>query len=640
LVNEAGGRVIGKGLQAAKQELTPQAGSAAAEFIQKFKPSVSQFMEHMFGASPGQRLSQWVENTFATGTKRALQESQYDIAAGEAGQADIKQRFQPHLENIAEQQTAQLELNAAKFKGSDLASQLAGRPPRFFEQTPQDIVQIQKEALKGNYYKSLRTSNSLGEFVKSEAKNNTIQVQGLPEDSQEVNILSQAFNGKSYAAQTPQDKQMLLSEFQKMGLQLPTRSVSGPVNPTNGVQTALKILKAEGFDFANQVPSDNPIIRSAQGLLKAAQYHVDETGAPHFDPISFEDAWSLKHITGNFGYGTRAVGTKTLPIYRDTRFKTLEQSVSHDIDSALAQWGSPEAQVAWKDSKSIIAQRHILFDQRGNGVRELIQSTNDSIPELDRIINDSHKLQTALSAGNLQLSAGEFSSTNLRQDLRGYRVAKYFQDPYVKTDPLTGNTSFNYERMSRDFNRPDRQASMEKLYSSSERSEINQFFKNIAEQQKKATAPIDFPAAQGAGELKDQTNTLLAQYGLPNKPIPAGSGINAKLMVIRGGILLGPSIIGHFAGFFHNPAYGAGLVGVGLGGLASGKILTNKTVVRLAASALSGQPVGDKLLAREIFGALQGTGAQITLSMQDGSSVRGTLENDGFKPLSDLPVEK
>src|SRR5437868_5273079 len=67
LVNEAGGRVIGKGLQYAKGELTPQTGSAADVFIQKFKPSVSQFMEHMFGASPGQKLSQWVENTFATG---------------------------------------------------------------------------------------------------------------------------------------------------------------------------------------------------------------------------------------------------------------------------------------------------------------------------------------------------------------------------------------------------------------------------------------------------------------------------------------------------------------------------------------------------------------------------------------------
>ncbi len=213
----------------------------------------------------------------------------------------------------------------------------------------------------------------------------------------------------------------------------------------------------------------------------------------------------------------------------------------------------------------------------------------DSFSKIDTVIKDPHKLEDVLTTA--QTNGVGF---NLKKDLQSYQFSKILQDA-TKSEPTTGAAvRINPQAIEDTWRDPKMQASFEKLYSSQQRSDIDQFFKNIAYTQ-------------------DKVNT---------------NPVAKKILMLHGAASLG---IGLFTGHISEGV--ASAAGVIVGAEALGKLLTNPKTARLMVNLAGGGPLGmsDSFAGRILVNALQGE----TIAIQDaqGQAHPGTLKDGKFVPL-------
>jgi hypothetical protein len=217
------------------------------------------------------------------------------------------------------------------------------------------------------------------------------------------------------------------------------------------------------------------------------------------------------------------------------------------------------------------------------------------LASLNKVIRDPQKLQDVLSTAQ-----ENGIDTNVRKSLQQYQFAKLFnnattrdvaaQGPQkvVRIDPNTFNS---------DWLDPEMQDSLKKLYSAKQRSDITQFFQNVA-----------------ATQDKVQANPIARKFWMMHAGIGLGTG------------LLTGSLTGGAMG-----ALTSGGVLVGAEGL--GKLLTNPKTARLLVSLAGGEPLGvsEAYAGRQIVNALQGS--TIAILNADGTKTPARIQGEKLVPL-------
>ena len=507
--------------------------------IANLHPTYSQYLQKTFNSST---MSKWVEDIFASGSKAASMERSGQLAMTE---------------------------------GLNLAKGITNRTSAVMNKDW--MAPVMQQELSNNFYASLNRSNDLANTAKLIAKANPIQ------------------------------------------LPITGTTVEGPINLTSSVKLAQDFLdqntKVYG-SLSKGPPEKQHLISAAQELIRVAQPVTDpQTGQIiRVTPVSFNDAWTLKQGADELGYGD----PRTNVSMTSSTFKKISQALNDDIDRSIPAWtNNPNnaATKAWQSAKATVSARNNLFNQ--DGVRQLINETNSAVPDIDKILADPVQLQRALNAGELKLpnvdANGNTSitlhSTNLRRDLQGYKLGTMLQSAW-EGDPINPDVGrIDAQKLSnawQTFGEGDAKNLLfakNSLFSQQNRSDIDQFIKNVGKVQQKQLF----------------------------------SGMGSKNMwMIRGGVMLAPALVGSMTGLSE---YGAGISGVMLGGSAlanlmvKGKILGagSESIPRLMVALSSDAPVGRSMetISKSIVGALQGTGAVITLNTRDGKKIAGTIDKSG-----------
>lgn len=348
---------------------------------------------------------------------------------------------------------------------------------------------------------------------------------------------------------------------------------------------AIEVHKIEGPVFLKEATKDlNDYLRKQErmyGTLDAARandpksvslaenwINITKGGQ---EPISFRQAWDLKQEVNKIGWSGKG----------NDFFKNIGMKVDSGIDDSLPNWrNNPQAALDyWRNAKAIVAQRNALFAE--DGVRELIQTNNDPMPHVEAILADRKKLQRALDTSELPLPTGALQSNNMRQDLAAYEGNKLLKMGPEKAREVL-NDPFNKDRYNT-------------LFSQRFRADTEQLFKNLEYTQMKGTGSQSF----------------------------------SRIAMRHGSLVLPAALI---TGHLTNYTAAAGMaVGAELGGYGFVKLMNSSPRLgRALVAAAGGQPLNmtEQAFGRLITGALQGTGAVITLRNQDGSSNRGTTEKD------------
>lgn len=233
-------------------------------------------------------------------------------------------------------------------------------------------------------------------------------------------------------------------------------------------------------------------------------------------------------------------------------------------------------------------QPHVPPSVNASGETQL--NALDSFGKVDAVIKDANKLQDTLSAA--QANGVGF---NLKKSLQEYHFTRLFNDS-MKVNPETGGLArLDPKALADSWYDPKMEKSIDTLYNSQQRSDIEQFFKNIAMTQ-------------------DKVNT---------------NPIAKKILFLHGGASLAAGLFtGHLA------AGAASATGVVVGAEVLGKLLTKPGTARLMVNLAGGGPLGmsDTMAGRLLVNALQGE----TVAIQDaqGQQHPGILGKDGkFVPL-------
>lgn len=378
----------------------------------------------------------------------------------------------------------------------------------------------------------------------------------------------------------------------------PGVNVEGPINLKNTAMIAKQFLdeRTKLFpDITKAPPEDQQLMYAAKRLLEVSQPMFDPQSGQiiRTTPVSFEDAWNFKKATDRFAYGDPQDSIS----YTSSTFGKISKAINSDIDTSIPMWqNNPNgtATKAWQNAKATVAQRLNTFGE--DGVKQLINTVNSPVPEVDKILGDPLKLQRALNAGELKMPSGNVASSNMRRDLQGYKVMTMLQDAW-KGDPIDPTKgTIQPEKLLGTWNDPQWGESKKLLFSQQQRADIDQFFKEIAITQQKQTF----------------------------------SGMGSKnMMMVRGGVILAPALVsGALTGASN---YTMDAVGITIGGAAVAKLLTNPTTARLMVALASNQPLGRSMeyVSKSIVGALQGTGAVISMNNREGKKIDGTINKSG-----------
>lgn len=569
--NEIGGRIgdkiIGKLKGVLSEYNTP--GSVVGS-IAKLQPTFSQYYQQTFGS---QSVSKWVEDIFASGSKAAAIENSGKIAM---------------------------------FEGTALGSRLAKRTPGVVS-NPLRMGQNMAVGLENNLKTSYAESEGLSSTAKLVGKANVIQIPMPPEPPGKNPIVQKAITALGgsgdFNALPPQAQSAVLSLAKNMGyspVQPKPLEIAGPVHLENARQIAQQFVddRMKLFpDITKAPPEDQQLINAAKTILGISSPMQFPDGSVVKMPVSFEDAWNVKKATDRFAYGDPHESVS----YTSSTFAKLSKAINQDIDDSIPLWqNNPNgvATKAWQNAKATVAQRYNVFGE--DGVKQLINTTNSPVPEIDKIMADPVKLQRALNAGELKMPSGTIASSNMRKDLQGYKVMTMLQDAW-KGDPINPQVgTIQPEKLMGSWNDPAFGEGKKLLFSQQQRADIDQFFKNIAMTQQK----------QSFG-------------GVPSK----------VMWAVRGGIAFSPAL---FTGAMTGSAdWGLGVLGVTASGMAASRLLTSPTMARMMVAMSAGQPVGrsTEYISRQIVGALQGTGALISIQNKDGKKIDGTIDKDGkFTP--------
>ncbi len=361
------------------------------------------------------------------------------------------------------------------------------------------------------------------------------------------------------------------------------RVVQGPVTLE---QTTIKLnnflqqaQKDYGADFAGAPDSVKQLIKIAKTTLDntGAQFDPATGAITRISPLSFNDAESLRTALDK--------NSIMLPNEQSTS-KTLQgqwhDSLTNDIGNSIKGWNDPgkTAYSAYQRSAGTLAQKAATLS--GRGLRGLIDDAQGSIPQIDSILQQPEQLQRTLNSGILK----GMPSKNMRSDLQGYTFMKMFSEADKTNGLVDGTSLFNK------WNDPAFKESRDMLFSAAQRSDIGDFFKNVAMTSQKQSVPGNFQ----------------------------------KIRMVGSGIAFGSSLL---AGSLEGMGTFAGME---VGGAGLAKVLTTPSVARALKGLVTGVPLSmsQEKLGRLITGALQGT----TVSMlgSNGQTTKGTIDNGAFKP--------
>lgn len=580
-MNEIGGkigdRIIG-GLGNVLKELNVP-GSVVGS-ISKLNPTFSQMYRNTFGEGYGSDISKWVEDIFASGSKaRALENS---------GKASM-------------------------FEGTALAGRLASKRPNVVS-NPDWMAPSIRTNYENNFYQSVMASNKEAATAKLVGKANPELIPLPAEPPQNNPIVKKVIDnlgGGDFTQMTPQAQQSIISMAKQLGYTpvIPKPiSIEGRINIFNNTRKAAQDFLDEKMklfpDIAKAPQEDQALMQAAQSLIRISEPIVDpNTGVATQMPVSFKDAWQFKQTTDRFGY--KNSDDPNALSYTGSTFQKLSKAINQDIDESIPLWkNNPNgvATKAWQNAKTIVAQRNSLFAE--DGLAQLLKETNSTVPDVDAILNDPVKLQRAIDAGVLKMSSGQVASTNVRGNLQGYKIDQMLNNAW-KGDSIDSTKGvIQPEILINDWTSFGRGESKKILFNNAQtRQDIDQLFKQIAISQQKQT------------------------FG----------GLGGRNMwVVRGGIMLAPALMGDLTGLSE---YGAGITGVMLTGNAIANIMTkgsymgvgSPSIPRAMIAAISGAPMNRSMqtISRGIVGALQGTGAVITINTRDGKKIDGTISKDG-----------
>ena len=245
-----------------------------------------------------------------------------------------------------------------------------------------------------------------------------------------------------------------------------------------------------------------------------------------------------------------------------------------------------------------------IFSRNPNTMLDIVKSYDpelESFKTIDNVIKDPELLKSTLARAQTN-GVGD----NLRKSLQGYQFMKMMEDASTYGEESSGYvnhvTKINSQKISDVWLDPKMQDSLDTLYSAKNRSDMTQFFKNIALTQDKMTT---IPIAR---------NLIMVHGG-----IALAGGVGSAILTgsipegLAGGALTG----------------GASIL---LSAQTVGKLLTSPNTARLLVAMAGGEALGvsDQYAARAIARVLQGC----TIALANANGSRKPVIVSGNKLIS------
>lgn len=383
-------------------------------------------------------------------------------------------------------------------------------------------------------------------------------------------------------------------------------AIEGPINTPNARAAAQSYLTEREQDITRGLtpsPNQRELMNTAQDIISKTTIKDEKGKVIGNIPLSFDDAWKLKRASDVFTISPSKGADIVTPGDTSGYFKDISKSLNHDIEASISNWKSDPNGIAlnaWKNAKATVQQRLDLLNLKGDkSLSALINGKQTALPALESLIKDPEQLQRALNAGEVTFPGGQvIKSNNLRADLQGYRISSLMQENYQPDAIIANRGRINMDSLmstkSGQWNDPAMLTSDKKLFGAQARSDIDMFFKGVAQTQ-----------------MKQQTSIVG----------------NPKLWAIHGIVNLTAGLIG---GFTHGiPGGLTAISAVRLSAGALGKLLTGKNTARLMVAMANGEALGmsEQAASRLITGAIQGS--LVTLIDSKGKEVSGSIDKEG-----------
>lgn len=401
------------------------------------------------------------------------------------------------------------------------------------------------------------------------------------------NQLSQQFDRSQIESTTRGNALKLLANANKVIDPVTNQNVIGPINTSNLLKEAKTLLQELN---TSDIPPDpqGPLVKALESIIANNTEQIGPTGIAVPKLRNFGDVWETKKVIDDIAFAN----PRSQANFIDARFKRLSSALDKDIEGSLDNlWGfANQAKSLWKETRSIVAKRHELFDKAP--IEKLVNETVEAIPEIDKVIANPTSLKKAMVAGHIQIpnqNGFEYLTSNIRKDLQGYELTQLFNQA-KKVDPQ-GNIIYDGEKLLNLFTDANKQESYKVLFNSKQRADITQFFKNIAMVERKGPlgmTPYWMLRTTGAG-------------------FSLGSGILTGM--------LSPSTVG----------FASGTLGIHV----LGKLLTKPETARIMVAMAQQGPLGmpERIAGRVIGNALKGQAIELT--SQDGTTRQGKFNNEG-----------
>jgi hypothetical protein len=353
-------------------------------------------------------------------------------------------------------------------------------------------------------------------------------------------------------------------------------------------------------DLSKANQSDAPMIELAKNILDKTHAKLDpRTGAVlSAESLGFEEAWQFKQAVGKEAFRNyRPKSNDPSAVdYGTSRLQKFYSAIDSDIENGLSNLPKgvdpkKEALKAYREAKTIVDIRHKTFGEAG--LNQILKTTNTPIPEIDSLLADQNKLQRAMRVGKIVVGGKVISSSNLRKDLAGYKIAQIFEDAYIR-DPINPNVGrIDPQALTKEWNTPKFQETKNKLFNKQMASDLDTLLKNAS---KTAATP------------------------------PTGFSGN-KMWPLRAGMAIAPGLV--TGAFTNSMAWGLGVESVTLGGHALAKLMNNPKRASQLIALSKGSPLGmsDQAFARVLAGDLVGEG--LTLNYQGGKTSKGSINSKG-----------
>jgi hypothetical protein len=237
-------------------------------------------------------------------------------------------------------------------------------------------------------------------------------------------------------------------------------------------------------------------------------------------------------------------------------------------------------------SGSAITARGNPLYQASDEALQVLAGGQNPYAKIDAVIQDPDRLAKVLTAGQLAGQAG----SNVRKDLQSYQFMRMIND--ATTKDATGNIRIDPTKITKVFNDPDMNTSLDTLYGKQGRQNVSDFIKNIAATQDQQKS---YPVAKA-------------------------------LRLVDGGVAFGAGLL---TGNIHLASGAAGVAGLFVPSAVVGNLLTKESTARVVTAMAGAEPLGQssQLASKLVTDALQGT--SVALMGSDGKKTWGTFDKNG-----------